>query len=279
VDDSVTTSGRRLPFAYRFVVALLRPLLMVLTKRDWRGVENLPSSGGFVVTPNHLSHLDPLVFAHFLVDNGRPPFFLGKEGVFRVPVVGAILRGAEQIPVYRNTGKAADAFRAAVAAIEEGKCVGVYPEGTLTRDPDLWPMVGKTGAARIALATRCPVIPVAQWGPQALLEPYAKKPRLFPRKTMHVTAGPPVDLSDLYDRPLTGTLLREATDRIMAAITAQLEQIRGEQAPAERFDSRKHGLPSTGNFHRRSRRGTGGTGGTQGTTGTAAPAPREGDDA
>jgi 1-acyl-sn-glycerol-3-phosphate acyltransferase len=115
-------------------------------------------------------------------------------------------------------------------------------------------MVGKTGAARIALATRCPVIPVAQWGPQELLAPYSGKLRLLPRKTMHVTAGPPVDLSDLYDQPVTSTLLREATSRIMAALTVQLEQIRGEQAPTERFDSRTHGLPETGNF-RRSQRG------------------------
>ena len=247
----MTVSGTRaLPFAYRFTVAILRPLLMLLTKRDWRGTEHLPATGGFVAVPNHLSYFDPLSFAHFLVDNGRPPFFLGKEGVFRVPVVGAILRGAEQIPVYRNTGRAADAFRAAVAAVESGKCVGVYPEGTLTRDPGLWPMVGKTGAARIALSTRCPVIPVAQWGPQDVLAPYAKRPRVFPRKTMHLRAGPPVDLSDLYDQPVTGALLREATDRIMAAITAELETIRGEQAPAERFDSRKHGLPETGKFRR-----------------------------
>jgi 1-acyl-sn-glycerol-3-phosphate acyltransferase len=252
----LTASGsRRLPFAYRFAVGVLRPSLMAVTKRDWHGAENLPATGGFVVTPNHLSHLDPLIFAHFMYDNGRPPYFLGKEGVFRVPVVGAILRGAEQIPVYRNTGKAADAFRAAVAAVNDGKAVGVYPEGTLTRDPDLWPMVGKTGAARIALATQCPVIPVAQWGPQEILEPYSKRPRLFPRKTMHVAAGPPVDLSDLYDQPVTGTLLREATDRIMAAITVQLAQIRREQAPAERFDARKHGLPPTGNFHRKTQEG------------------------
>jgi 1-acyl-sn-glycerol-3-phosphate acyltransferase len=231
-------------------VGILRPLLMVLTKRDWRGAENIPATGGFVATPNHLSYTDPLIFAHYMHDNGRPPFFLGKESVFRAPVVGAILRGAQQIPVYRNTGQAADAFRAAVAAVEEGKCVGVYPEGTLTRDPDLWPMVGKTGAARIALATRCPVIPVAQWGPQELLEPYGKKVRLLPRKTMHVAAGPPVDLSDLYDQPMTAALLREATARIMAALTAQLEHVRGEQAPLERFDSRRHGLPETGNFRR-----------------------------
>jgi 1-acyl-sn-glycerol-3-phosphate acyltransferase len=247
----VTASGTRaLPFAYRFVVAILRPLLMVLTKRDWRGAENLPATGGFVAAPNHLSYFDPLSFAHFLVDNDHAPSFLGKESVFRVPVVGAILRGAQQIPVYRNTGQAADAFRAAVAAVEAGKCVGVYPEGTLTRDPDVWPMVGKTGAARIALTTRCPVIPIAQWGPQEVLEPYGKRPHLLPRKTMRVTAGPPVDLSDLYDQPMTGVLLREATDRIMAAITAQLETIRGEKAPVERFDSRKHGLPETGKFRR-----------------------------
>jgi len=248
----VTPSGKRpLSFAYRLAVSIVRPLMMLFTKRDWRGWEHLPTSGGFVVAPNHVSHLDPFAFAHYLYDSGHPPFFLGKESVFRVPVVGAILRGAEQIPVFRNTGRAADAFRAAVAAVEDGKCVGVYPEGTLTRDPDLWPMVGKTGAARIALTTRCPVIPVAQWGPQDMLAPYSRRPRLLPRKTMHVLAGPPVDLTDLYGHPLDGAVLREATNRIMAAITALLEELRGERAPADRFDSRKHGLPDTGNPHKK----------------------------
>jgi len=248
----VSPSGRHpLPFAYRLAVAIVRPLMLLLTKRDWRGWEHFPASGGFVVAPNHVSHVDPLSFAHYLYDSGHPPFFLGKEAVFRVPVVGAILRGAQQIPVFRNTGRAADAFRAAVGAVESGKCVGVYPEGTLTRDPGLWPMVGKTGAARIALTTRCPVIPVAQWGPQEILAPYSKRPHLFPRKTMHVLAGPPVDLSDLHDHPLDAAVLREATARIMAAITALLVELRGEPAPAERFDSRKHGLPETGNFHKK----------------------------
>jgi 1-acyl-sn-glycerol-3-phosphate acyltransferase len=240
-----------LPFAYRLAVAIVRPVMLLLTKRDWRGWEHFPASGGFVVAPNHVSHVDPLAFAHFLFDSGHPPFFLGKEAVFRVPVVGAIIRGAQQIPVFRNTGRAADAFRAAVEAVEAGKCVGVYPEGTLTRDPALWPMVGKTGAARIALTTRCPVIPVAQWGPQEILAPYSKRPHVLPRKTMHVLAGPPVDLTDLYDRPLDAVVLREATARIMAAITGLLEELRGEPAPAERFDSRKHGLPETGNFHKK----------------------------
>ena len=79
------------------------------------------------------------------------------------------MRHAGQIPVYRETGRAADAYRAAVAAVRGGEGVAVYPEGTLTRDPDLWPMVGKTGVARLALDDAGPVIPVAQWGAQDLL--------------------------------------------------------------------------------------------------------------
>ena len=238
---------RRIGFWYRLAVVILRPILMVLTKRDWRGAEHLPPNGGIVVVTNHVSHVDPLVLAHFLFDNGRLPRYLGKEVLFRVFFVGQVLRGAKQIPVYRETADASTAFRSAVAAVRAGECVGIYPEATLTRDPDLWPMVGKTGAARVALETGAPVIPIAQWGPQELLPPYAKRPHLFPRRTMHVWAGPPVDLSEFEGRPIDGPLLREVTERIMADITALLEQIRGEAAPAVRFDMRGTELPRTGN--------------------------------
>ncbi len=128
--------------------------------------------------------------------------------------------------------------------------MAIYPEATLTRDPDQWPMVGKTGAARVALETGAPVIPIAQWGPQELLAPYAKKPDIFPRKTMHMRAGPPVDLSDLAGRPIDAPLLREVTERLMTAITSLLEEIRGEQAPATRFDLRSTELPRMGDPNR-----------------------------
>lgn len=242
-----TRPDRRLPWSYRFVATLLRAVMQPLTHRDWRGAENLPRTGGFVVCPNHLSYADPIAFAHFLYDNGHPPFFLAKSELLALPVVGHLLRSAEQIPVERGGGHAADAFQAAVRAVEAGKCVPIFPEGTLTRDPGLWPMTGKTGAARVALTTRHPVIPVAQWGPQEILAPYGKRVRLLPRKTMHVVAGPPVPLEDLYGEPLDARVLREATDRIIAAITALLEEIRGEQAPAVRFDARAAGLAETGN--------------------------------
>ena len=239
---------QRLGFWYRFVAAIVRPVLMVTTRRDWRGTEHLPRVGtGVVVSPNHISYADPLTLAHFLWDNGRAPRYLAKESVFRVPVIGRIIAACGQIPVYRESKDAARAFRDAVAAVEAGECVGIYPEVTITRDPGLWPMVGKTGAARVALQTGCPVIPAAQWGAQDIMPPYSKRVRLLPRKTVKVTAGPPVDLHDLRGRPITPTVLREATDRILDAITAQLSDLRGELPPASRFDPSQARLPRTGN--------------------------------
>jgi 1-acyl-sn-glycerol-3-phosphate acyltransferase len=241
---------QKLGWAYAFCVAILRPVLLLLTRRDWRHTEKLPATGGCVLVANHVSHIDPLTYAHFVYDSGRLPRFLAKSEVMDVPVLGIILRSAGQIPVYRQSRTASEAFRAAVAAVEKGECVAVYPEGTITRDPGLWPMKGKTGAARIALSTGCPVIPTAQWGPQHILPPYAKKPSLLPRKTIYVCVGDPVDLSDLRGQELTPKVLREATDRIMAALSAMLAEIREEPAPATRFDPAAMHLPLTGNPNR-----------------------------
>jgi 1-acyl-sn-glycerol-3-phosphate acyltransferase len=241
---------RRIGFWYRVAVVLLRRPLLLLTKRDWHGDEHLPREGGFVAVTNHVSHFDPLVFAHFLYDNGRLPRFLGKAAIFRVPLIGTILRGARQIPVYRESADAAKAYTAAVDAVRQGECVAIYPEATISRDPELWPMIGKTGAARVALVTGAPVIPIAQWGAQDVLSPYGKRLRLLPRKTMHVTAGPPVDLSEFADHPIDAETLRLVTEKIMTAITVLLEDIRDEPAPAVRFDPRAAGLPAIGDPRR-----------------------------
>lgn len=258
-------SGKRLGFWFLLAVVLLRPFLLVLTRRDWHGAEQLRAEvrpdgtqQGIVACPNHISWFDPLESAHFFYDNGRPPRFLGKESVFRVPVIGRIIRGAGQIPVYRESTDAVNSVRDAVAAVGRGECVVVYPEGTISRDPGLWPMTGKTGAARIALETGAPLVPVAQWGAQEVVGPYAKEFRILPRKTMRVTAGAPVDLDDLRGRPIDSATLQEATARLMAAITALLEGIRGETAPVERYDLRAHRAtrPGPGNVDD----GAGGTG-------------------
>ncbi|MFI9117945.1 lysophospholipid acyltransferase family protein [Streptomyces bikiniensis] len=232
---------RRIGFWYRLAAVIAKPPLVVLFKRDWRGMEHIPADGGFITAVNHNSYLDPLSYAHYQYNTGRVPRFLAKAALFKGSFVGTMLRGTGQIPVYRETTDALDAFRAAVDAIERGECVAFYPEGTLTRDPDMWPMAGKTGAARVALLTKAPVIPVAQWGANLAMPPYAKegKLRLFPRKTLVVQAGPPVDLSRFHGLEPTPEVLREATETIMAAITALLEEVRGEKAPAEPYDHRR----------------------------------------
>ncbi|MCC2312977.1 lysophospholipid acyltransferase family protein [Cellulomonas xiejunii] len=232
-------SPSRSNLAYRNVARIVRPFLFATTRPDWHGAEHLPAEGGFIAVANHMTEVDPLTFAHYLWDNGHVPRVLAKSSLFRVPVVGPVLRATGQIPVHRETAAAGDSLRSAVTAVEAGECVAVFPEGTLTRDPDLWPMAGRTGVARLALTTRAPVVPVAQWGMQDLLARYGKVLKPFPRKKVTIVAGPPVDLSDLYDRPQDTATLREATERVMSAITDLLEQIRGEQAPAERYDMRR----------------------------------------
>ncbi len=118
-----------LGWAWRLSIGLLRPILMLITKREWVGVERLPPQGGVIVTPNHHSHIDPLTFAHCLVDNGRLPRFLAKDSLFTVPLVRQILVATGQVPVHRLTSDAASAFHGAVQAVQDGKIVVVYPGG------------------------------------------------------------------------------------------------------------------------------------------------------
>ena len=234
-------------WAFATVVGVVKPVFRAFTKCEWIDGHKIPASGGCVAVANHISHSDPLVFGLFLYDQGRLVRYLAKDEVFHTPILKTLVKGAGQIPVKRLTTDAASAFSAAVEGIGHGELIGIYPEGTLTRDPNLWPMTGKTGAARIALTTGCPVIPVAQWGPQELLAPYSSKLKLFPRKRLVAKAGDPVDLSDLSGQPMTAQVLTEATNRIMDAITEILVDLRGEPAPATRFDPRKAGVRQTGN--------------------------------
>lgn len=243
-------------WAWTVVVGIVKPTLLTFTKRDWIDGEKIPATGGCVVAVNHISHLDPLTLGYFLYEHGRLVRYLTKEALFRTPVLKYIARDAKQIPVSRMSEGAVTAFEKAVEAVNEGECIGVYPEGTITKDPDGWPMRGKTGAARIALATGCPVIPVGQWGVQELLPAYSMRPHPFPRKTTSYKVGDAVYLSDLVGKPPSNQVLHEATDRIMAAITGLVEELRGEHAPAVRFDPKESGVTEIGN-PKKPRRGHG----------------------
>lgn len=235
---SRVTRSDRLGFAYRMAAVILRPFMMLITRRDWRGTSNLDVDSGMVLAANHLSWFDPIVISHVLWDNGRPPRFLAKDSLFRMPVVGWVMRNAGQIPVMRGTKDAAAAVEAAVQAAASGECVIVYPEGTITKDPDLWPMAAKTGAARIALTAGVPVIPMAHWGAQEVMRPYRKEFKALPPKMMHVLIGPPVNLDDLRtEGEPDAETLHQATDRVMNAITALLREVREDQAQLSRGEA------------------------------------------
>ena len=226
----------RIGFWYRLAVVILKPPLLLLTKRRWRGFDNVPAEGGVILASNHISHVDPLTLADAIMySTKRMPKFLAKASLFKGNgLVGRTVRGAGQIPVHRNTADASAALKDAVLALHRGELVVIYPEGTVSRDPDKWPMAARTGVARLALLSGAPVIPVAQWGAQDILDSYRGKGlRLLPRHRIDVVAGPPVDLSPWRGKELSSEVLHEATDAIMGALRAMVAEIRGEQPPTE----------------------------------------------
>ena len=240
---------------YRGWAAIVHAVLTVSTRRDWRHRERVPREGGVLIVANHISHFDPLVLGEYLIYGaGRWPRYLGKEELWHAPVVGWLARNCGQIPVRRDAGDGGSGLAAAEQALHDGLAVTVYPEGTITADPDGWPMVARSGAARLALATRCPVVPIGQTGADLVIPGKRMHvPRLFPPKPITITCGEPVALDDLYaayhpDGAGDGVspavarasheAIVEAGARIMDAITALTEEVRARPAPSGRYDMR-----------------------------------------
>jgi len=238
---------QRRTWAWWLVVPVVKPTLLATTKPEWIDGDKIPEEGGCILVLNHVTQLDPLTAAHLVWDYGRMPHYLAKAGLFKNKALAKFLRSAGQIPVERASTNALGAFQAAVEEVRNGQLVVVYPEGSVTKDPDLWPMVGKSGAARIALETGCPVIPVGQWGAHELLPAYGKPNLKGGRKPVKMKVGDPVDLSDLLGKDITSENVRIATDRIMTAIVHLVEEVRGGTAPVARFDPVKAGIAATGN--------------------------------
>jgi 1-acyl-sn-glycerol-3-phosphate acyltransferase len=220
-------------FWIRVCVAVIYPTVFLLFRIRWHHLDRIPPDGGALLVVNHNSQADPLAVAVLVWQAGRIPRFLIKDGVFGVPVVGRVLSGAGQIPVYRGSSAATNSLRAATAALDAGEFVIIYPEGTLTQDPDYWPMRAKTGVARLALACPdVPIIPVGQWGAQRTLGRNARF-RPFPRHALEASVANPVDLRRFAGQEPHPDTLREMTDTIMNAVTAELATIRGGPPPAE----------------------------------------------
>jgi 1-acyl-sn-glycerol-3-phosphate acyltransferase len=220
-------------FWIRLCVVILYPFDALAFRIRFRNLERItpPSEGGVIIAMNHVSHIDTVLMARLVWQSGRVPRFMVKSGVFTKPLLGQIMRGAKQIPVYRGTSDAAASLRDAVTALEEGEAIVIYPEGTTTKDPDRWPMQAKTGIARLfLLSPDTPVVPVGQWGAH---HRRAGEARTVGRRTAQASVGYPVDLSRFRGAEPSSATLREITDTIMTAIRDEVAALRGERPPAE----------------------------------------------
>lgn len=242
----VSTEKSR-PTVFWPLAAIVVPVVGWFAKIEISGAEHLPVEGPYVLAPNHYSEFDPLILAVATWRLGRAPRFMAKESLFRVPVLGWSLRATGMVPVARSSSAAAakQTLEQSESLVEHGRGVIVYPEGSLTRDPDMWPMRGKTGAVRLAIAGDIPVIPVATWGVEHILPRYGKLRFWPPRKRVQVRLGPATDLSAF--RGVAGPAkLVAATDVVMADVSALLGELRGQTPPPERWNPSAHGQKETG---------------------------------
>lgn len=218
-----------------FAASVFYPLCRLLAKRINTGTERMPARGGVILVMNHISHLDPVYDAVFVHKLRRTPHFLAKASLWK-GFVGKVMTGTGQIPVYRGSLQARDSLKHASEALAKGGVVVVYPEGTITRDPDGWPMTSRTGIGWLALDNLDKdvlVLPAARWGTLSILDVYKKKFRVFPRATISTSIGEPVDLSAFKDQPVTNAMARDVTDLLMRKVAELLGEIRGETPPEE----------------------------------------------
>ncbi len=216
---------------FGLAIDTLWPVIMLGSRPVWRGQAHIPRTGPVLLAANHLSYVDPVTITAYVLAAGRIPRYLAKADLWRNPLGRRVMTDGGHMAVDRGEGGGTGGYREALRAMQNGECIVVFPEGTFTDHPDGWPMAAQVGVARMALRTGTPVVPVAHWGGERFLPPGSRRPRLFSRIPIHIVAGPPVDLDDLRGGRLTAEVLQTATKRIMAAVTAQLADIRRERPP------------------------------------------------
>jgi 1-acyl-sn-glycerol-3-phosphate acyltransferase len=224
--------GERLGFWWGLSIAVLYLPAGLIAGLRYCDADRIPKRGPAILVVNHVSHVDPLLVARLVIDAGRVPHVLAKESLFAVPVVGTAMRQMGHIPVRRGTLDARASLEQAVAALRRGELVVLHPEGTVTRDPQGWPMVARSGAARLALlAPDVPVIPIGQWGIQTSYDLYRKRIRPLPRPRHTFSVGKPIDTSAFTGAEATRQTLTAMTDQMMRAVRQQVAVARDMPAP------------------------------------------------
>jgi 1-acyl-sn-glycerol-3-phosphate acyltransferase len=212
-----TADWYQTPVGYRFIKATFGRPVELLARIHVKGAENVPASGGAILASNHLTWADPIVLGVAL---RRPAFYLAKEGVFKNPIASWFMETMGQIKVERAQGANDPALEKAVALLDQGLLLGIFPEGTRGRPGHV--RRGRTGVARIHARTGAPILPVG-------IATYDLWPRHVPLprlggSTSYVDFGAPLryDLKpeDEHDR----AKMREVTDDVMAHVKALLDE-------------------------------------------------------
>ena len=214
--------GTRTPAAWLYwtIASILWLPLRIWYRWHFRGVSNLPKTGPVILASNHISYLDPLAVGYLCLKRRRRASFLTKKELFeKGGIAGVVLKWAllalGQIPVSRGTESAAASLEDATRALEQGACVVVFPEGTISHET-FEPMQPRTGVARLASRTGAPVVPAAVWGSHRAITKN-RKPDFRPRYDISVYCGSAIML-DPEEDPRVGA------ERVMAAIKKLLDE-------------------------------------------------------
>jgi 1-acyl-sn-glycerol-3-phosphate acyltransferase len=200
---------------YGVLRAFLTPFLMVLFRPKVKGLRHVPGSGPVIIASNHLSFSDS-IFMPLVVP--RKVTFLAKSEYFTSPGPKGLLKkltfiALGQVPVDRSGGRRSEAaLITGLKVLAEGKCLGIYPEGT--RSPDGRLYKGRTGIARLAIESGAPIIPVAMFNTEKIQPTGTVVPKVM---RVEMIFGEPMyfegDSTDLQH-------LRDVTDKIMQTIQA-----------------------------------------------------------
>jgi 1-acyl-sn-glycerol-3-phosphate acyltransferase len=215
---------RRLEPWYQFAVWTLRPPVSFWFNWRFEGMEHVPSEGPLLVACNHISYFDPLAHGLMMVKAGRRPRYLAKKELYGNWLLRHVLDGAHQIPVERGSGSSAP-IDSAKRALRNGEAVMIYPESTITRNPDFSPMQGKNGVARLTLASDVPVLPLAVWGSQNVWQRDGVKSVAFGRP-IWVKAGAPLDFSRYDGAGEDPEVFRAVTDEVMDELARLVGDLR-----------------------------------------------------
>jgi 1-acyl-sn-glycerol-3-phosphate acyltransferase len=198
--------------AYRAIKTLLSPIVAHAFRLEIDGKDRLPVSGPYIVSANHRSFMDS-IFLGYAVP--APVAFVAKAEYFADRRFAWIFRATGQIPLQRGHGRAArQALDAAIAVLRNGGVVGIYPEGSRSRDGHLHR--GTTGPARLASASGAPIVPIGLVGTDLVQAPGHRMPRPFRRVTMRI--GDPVTVIPAERPEDQRKVLRAATNELMARI-------------------------------------------------------------